>query len=102
MKLLEIKDLPRNIRFVVLTVMRQYERDKLHTVEGADGMCVRTTRSLIEIYKEVQEQRGLPLMFGHGGSDMHTFAELEGFGIDLTARQFNKYESFPKIWKLVE
>ena len=65
--------------------------------EGATGMCVAASDELLFMCDEI---KGSTIDgYVDGDNRPHHWAVIEGICVDLTARQFNENEPFPKIWK---
>lgn len=99
MELLNLTDLPDPIREATIRAMESLKDFNIDTPDGANGLCVTASDVVLDFYDQITndyESEGVI----RSGTSLHSFAEIKGYGIDLTARQFNPHEPFPKLWKI--
>lgn len=66
------------------------------TKKGAKGMCVKASDELLFTCDDLH---GCPINgYVDGDNRPHHWAVIEGICVDMTARQFNEEEEFPKLW----
>ncbi len=88
-------ELPDYLEKALETVIA--EHPEYATKEGATGMCVAASDELLFMCDEI---KGSTIDgYVDGDNRPHHWAVIEGICVDLTARQFNENEPFPKIWK---
>jgi hypothetical protein len=94
MTLLTIRHLPNHIREVLVSVMMDIRQRGINPEDpcDADGRCVVLSEDLIRKFTEKFIDSRMV------GTSTHAFVKVEDYYIDLTARQFNPMEPYPKIW----
>jgi hypothetical protein len=95
-------DLPAYIQAAIEYVYDKHPEYK--TPRGARGNCVMATDFLLfkcdELLGEELCDGRMVAVDDFYEKGPHAWADIEGWQIDLTARQFNPNEPCPKIWKL--
>lgn len=104
-----ISALPDYLQKAIRQVLTKHPEYK--DAKGCDGKCIYASDNLLFTCDDLLD--GDPndsdtlcdgILAGtqnyKGTGKPHHWAEIEGYGVDLTARQFDKNEPCPKIWKL--
>lgn len=86
--------IPDYLKTAIFNVMHMHP--EWGTKEGATGQCVFASDTLLFECDELQGD----IVDGcvMGDNRPHHWAIVEGINIDLTARQFDEKEPFPKVW----
>jgi hypothetical protein len=98
-EMLATADLPHHISEAIKIVLERHPEYKTH--QGALGKCVDASDELL-FY--IDQELGVICdgymdgVVDYNGNGFHNWAVVEGYCIDLTARQFDKNDLCPKIW----
>ena len=87
-------EIPEYLKIAIFNITHNHP--EWGTKEGATGQCVAASDGLLFECDRLTDT----VVNGcvDGDSRPHHWAVVEGICVDLTARQFNENEPFPKVW----
>lgn len=99
---IEHADLPETVRQIVEETIANNTSQCLDPIK-AKGQCLRMSDELMLNLSQVGKRPFIDCKIIHTKKPYpHFWLFVEGWHIDLTARQFNPHEPCPKIWKQKE